>query len=282
MIAKGTGMDSKLIAMDMDGTLLNSDKKITRRTAQTLKTAAERGIHIVLATGRTVSGVNEYLETLPFIRYLITVNGGCIWDAARGASLHDAVIPAARAREIFAFLEKYDTMYDCYIDGKGYIDRRYWNTVPNYLPDENLVRLVRITRVPVDDFAGCVEEAGKGVQKIQMFFNDPEKRLAAIREMEETFPDIAVTWSLLNNVEINTLKANKGEALTVLAKHLGLDIANTMAFGDGWNDRTMLLTAGCAVAMENSMPNVKGFADHVTLTNDEDGVAHAIEKLVLQ
>jgi hydroxymethylpyrimidine pyrophosphatase-like HAD family hydrolase len=123
---------------------------------------------------------------------------------------------------------------------------------------------------------------GKGIQKVQLYFSDLEKRSLAIQELQQAFEDIAVTWSLSNNVELNIAAANKGRALKVLCEHLSIDIRDVMAFGDGLNDRTMLLEAGYSVAMENGIGDIKSIADFVTDNNDEEGVARAIEKLVLR
>lgn len=275
-------MDIKLIATDMDGTLLSSDKKLTERTVRALTEADQRGIHVVLATGRTFQGLDAYTEILPFVRYYITVNGSYVWDAKTNSALYSATIPIERGIEIISYLKKYETMNDCYIDGQGWIDQRYLDNIHEYIADEEIIRLVRYTRIGLKDYLGHVRQMGKGIQKVQLYFSDLEKRSLAIQELQQAFEDIAVTWSLSNNVELNIAAANKGRALKVLCEHLSIDIRDVMAFGDGLNDRTMLLEAGYSVAMENGIGDIKSVADFVTDNNDEEGVARAIEKLVLR
>ena len=118
------------------------------------------------------------------------------------------------------------------------------------------------------------------VEKINYFFGDQQERARARRALQER-GDVIVSSSLDNNLEINAPGATKGEAILRLAGHLGLRQEQTMGFGDGENDMTMIRTAGIGVAMGNAVEALKAESDYVTVTNDEDGVADAIEKLVL-
>ncbi|MBR4953446.1 MAG: HAD-IIB family hydrolase, partial [Oscillospiraceae bacterium] len=116
------------------------------------------------------------------------------------------------------------------------------------------------------------------VQKTQFFMADMALREKLLNELEGMFPDICVSSSTEQNIEINASRANKGEALTALAHHLGYTDENTMSFGDGLNDLSMIKSAGLGVAMENACSEVKNAADYITDTNDNDGVKKAIEK----
>ena len=122
------------------------------------------------------------------------------------------------------------------------------------------------------------------VQKIMLFArNEPVGESvtnAIIKAVNEQFPDIKVTASTWNNLEFNIATAHKGNALKRFAEHLGLTLDNCMALGDGMNDLSMIQAAGLGVAMANAHPRVLAAADQVTLSNDEDGVAHAIRKVL--
>ena len=272
-------MDIKLIAIDMDGTLLNSAKELTQKSLDTLREAHERGILIVPSTGRMAQGLPEYIRQLSFVRYIITINGGVVWDLTDNVSLYEANIPYARAIEVMEFIQKYDAVNDCYCNGEAIMDRRFVDLIDRHIPD-SLAEVVRRSRKPVDGYIGYMRDKHADVQKIQMFFHDNEKRLAAIQELTETFPDLTLACSQTYNIELNASSANKGNALTILCGQLGIDIKQTMAFGDGGNDKAMLLAAGYAVAMENGTDDIKAVADYVTQSNDQDGVARAIEKLI--
>ena len=274
-------MDIKLIAMDMDGTLLNSQKKLTEATLKTLQKAVDRGILIVPSTGRMVQGLPEYIKILPNLRYIIAINGGTVWDLKENSSIFEANIPYELATEAIEFVQKYDAVNECYCNNEAFLSKASYDLIEYHIPD-SLAAVIKGNRKPVDDYVGFMRAKRADVQKIQLFFHDGGKRLAAIRELQEAFPMIALTSSQTYNIELNAAAASKGNALTILCRHLNIDIQKTMAFGDGGNDISMLLAAGYAVAMANGTDEIKAVADYVTQSNDEDGVARAIEKLILE
>lgn len=274
-------MDIKLIAVDMDGTLLNSHKKLTETTLKTLQKVVDRGIWIVPSTGRMVQGLPEYIKILPGLRYIIAINGGSVWDLKENTSIFDANIPYEQAMEVIEFVQKYDAVNECYCNNEALMSKASYGRIDYHIPD-SLAVVVKGNRKTVEDYVGFMREKRADVQKIQLFFHDSHKRLAAIRELEKTFPKLSLTCSQTYNIELNAATANKGNALEILCRHLHIDIQNTMAFGDGGNDKPMLLAAGYAVAMANGTDEIKAVADYVTESNDEDGVARAIEKLILE
>ena len=273
-------MDIRLIAVDLDGTLLNSQKELTPRTKEALTRAAEKGVHIAPATGRTFGGVPEIVRSLPFVRYGICINGGSVWDAQIDGAIHTAEIPYERAEEIFDYVEQFHTMYDCYVDGWGKSDRKFFDHLLDYV-DEDVVKIIKATRSPVDDFRGYIRSLSHDIQKIILFFRDLEVHDRMIEKIRADLPDMAVTAALPCNIELNNKDANKGAALRILCEHLGFGPEQAMAFGDGGNDQSMIETAGLGVVMANGVPELKAAADYITLSNDEDGVAAAIEKFVL-
>ena len=278
-------MNIKLIALDLDGTLLNSRKELTPRTKGVLALAAQKGIHIVPSTGRAFEGMPEAVRALPCVRYGLCINGGCLWDARENRAIHTAEIPFDRAEEILDCAEdycrRYGGMYDCYVDGWGRSDRRVFDHLTDYV-DEDVAGIIRSTRRPVGDLRGYVRGLHHNVQKIILFIRDKEKHDRVMEELREALPDMAVTAAIPCNIEINNKEANKGAALRILCRHLGFGTENAMACGDGGNDKTMIEEAGLGVAMANAVQEVKEAADYITLSNDEDGVAAAIEKFVLR
>ncbi len=269
-------MAIKIILLDLDGTLLTSDKQISPANRAALERAVEMGVHIVPSTGRFFGGIPQVVRDLPFVRYAITVNGAQIYDAAEDRILHRAEILPADAERIYDCLDALPVIYDCFMDGWGYMDRRNYARIDEFISDPRVNRMVKELRKPVEDFRTFMREQDRPVQKIQMFFQDLSLRERVWARLIEQFPNMSVTSSIPNNVEINEKHANKGEALSVLCRHLGVDISETMSFGDGSNDRSMILAAGVGVAMANADSSLKEIADYVTDTNDNDGVAKAI------
>lgn len=274
-------MDIKLIAVDLDGTLLNSKKELTARTKRALELAAEKGVYIVPSTGRTFGGIPEEIRSLPFVKYGICINGGNVWDKAADKALCKAEIPFDRAEEIFDFIERYGVMYDCYVNGWGKTDRKYFEHLEDHVDDPHVRKLIQATRVPVDNFRENLRETRQDIQKIILFYRDLEEHARVLKELPELLPDVNVSAALACNIELNHKNASKGIALKYLCEYLGFGLENAMACGDGGNDKEMIEAAGFAVVMENGTDQLKEMADFITRSNDEDGVAYAIEKFVL-
>lgn len=271
-------MSIKLILSDLDGTLLTHDKQISPRTREALERAAHLGIHFVPSTGRFYDGIPQVVRELPFVRYAITVNGAQIYDAQEKKILRRAEISPQEADKVFARLRELPVIYDSFIDGWGYMDEALYARIDEFIQDPRVNRMVKELRKPVPSLRRYVQENDTPVQKIQMFFKDMDLRKDVWAQLIREFPNMSITSSIENNVELNDLHASKGEALAFLAAHLGIDIQDTMSFGDGSNDLSMIKAAGIGVAMENADPSLKAAADLITDTNDRDGVAQAIER----
>ena len=272
--------DIRLIATDLDGTLLNSRKELTPRTLRAIKRAAEAGIEFVPATGRFYRGCPEELRKLPFIRYAVVINGACVYDVKNDSFIHRTDIPAADAVRIFDIVKNFPAEYECYAEGWGYAPKDLAARIDEFTESDFARRIVKTLRATVSDLSAYVTEHFDGVHKIQMFTDDKSVLAAAACAVHEAYPDYLITHALDCNLEINSPKAGKGNALQALASHLGLSMDQVMVFGDGNNDISMLKAAGCGVAMANAMPEVKAVADRVTLSCDEEGVAAAIEELL--
>jgi len=270
----------KLVAFDLDGTLLDNDKHIVGDNLTALLEAHERGMYIVPATGRTWPGMPQELKALSFIRYCITVNGACVYDREEDRVLHKAEIDSKRALEIMEYMDSVDALYDCYQDNRGLMSRGFYEKLPEYTTDPAVLRHVMRLRNPVDDLKTLLRENGRSVQKIQMHFKDPQLRLRQLKIMPGILPDMAVTSSIYNNIEINCLAANKGDALIKLCELLGIPPEESISFGDGSNDISMLRAAGVGVAMGNAEDFVKAAADLVTDSNVDAGLAKALRKLM--
>lgn len=272
----------KIIALDLDGTLLTRDKKLTFRTRSALESAAEQGNWIVPATGRALRAIPEEILSLPFLRYVISINGASVSDEKTGEKLYSANIPKQVALELMDFAKQYDCMYDCYWKDTGWSNRSFLDRIRYYNTDDEVVRLILNSRQPVDDLVTMISEQADSVQKVQLCFRDLDERMDAKIAIETSFPDIVATSSFQNNLELNWKSADKGKGLLFLAEYLGLGAADTIAFGDSSNDLSMLRSAGIGVAMGNASEAVKTACSIVTATNDQDGVAAYLERFVLK
>ncbi len=272
----------KLIALDLDGTLLNSEKILSERNLQALTDADKAGITIVPATGRFFNAMPEAIRTLPFVRYAITINGACVLDIPENKTIYNAEISLPQALEIMSALESLPVLFECYQDNWGWISEAMQRNAEQFAPNAYYLNMIRSLRTPVPDLRKFLIDKGKGVQKIQMFFKDPVMRLDTLRTFPERFPEIAVSSSVPNNIELNAADANKGAALESLADYLNIPLAETMAFGDGLNDISMLRRSGLGVAMGNACAEAKEAAAVTTGSCDESGVAQVIEQILRQ
>lgn len=268
--------DIRLIALDLDGTLLNSEKILTPRSVQVLAAAAAQGAAVVPATGRFYRGMPEALRALPFLRYAITINGAQVYDAAQDAVLARAELPLAQALEAMRWLDGQDVIYDCYVDNWGWITREFQENAAAFVPDRHYLRMLQVLRTPVPELKAHLAAQGKDVQKIIIFTRTDDLQAELLELLPRQFPGLLVTSSAPHNIEINTPGANKGAALLSLAAALGIPRDATMAIGDGLNDLSMLRAAGLGVAMGNAHPQVLKAADAVTADCDHDGAAEAI------
>lgn len=273
-------MSIKLIAFDLDGTILNRDHEISERSVTALKQASEQGIHIVPATGRSYSEIPINLREQSFIRYVITMNGAQVYDTREKKVLHRAEIAAEKAVQLVTYMDTLPVIYECLQEGRGWMDRTFYDRIDEFIKASTYRELLKNTRTPVENLRDLIDRRNKPVQKLQMFFKDLSFHGDILRTMPEKYPDMAISASIGSNIEINSKEASKGNALCVLCNYLNLDVADTIAFGDGLNDISMLRMAGIGVAMANSVPEILEISDAVTENNDSDGVALAIEKYV--
>lgn len=271
--------DYKLIALDLDGTLLNSDKHLSAENADALQLAADSGAQIVPTTGRFFGGMPQVIRELPYLRYAITVNGAQVQDIRTGRSIYRAEIPLPRAPAIMEYLDTLPVIYDCYCGNWGWMARTMQEKAAEYISNPHSLKMVLDLRTPVDDLKEYLFTRGDDVQKIQLFIKDTSQHPAIMTEIEQRFPDTVASTSLSNNIEINDSSANKGDAVRALAAYLDIDMQQTVSFGDGSNDLSMIRACGLGVAMANACPAVLEAANRITASCDENGVAAVINTI---
>lgn len=270
----------KMIGLDLDGTLLTDKKKITDRTMKVLRKAIDRGIVVLVATGRPLTGIPEEIRKFPGMRYALTSNGAKVMDVWENRVMEEHLLSAELGGKALEIGGKYDTLQEIYYDGVSYAPADKRELIPRYHKNPNMWEYMRKTRVWKHDILQMVRGSSRGLDKIQILFADMEDRAKAWQELSEV-KGLELVGSLGYNIEINAAGVNKGSGLVSLGKLLGIKREEIMACGDGDNDTIMLKEVGLGVAMANAEEAVKKAADYITLSNEEDGVAEAIEKLAL-
>lgn len=274
---KSTVLPYSIIALDLDGTLTNSEKKITPRTFDALMKAQREGVRLVLASGRPTFGIAalaNQLQLADYGGYVLSYNGGRIIDWCKKTVIFSQVVDQKLVPILYDFAEKAQL------------------PIVTYLPDailasknegEYLAEEARINGMPVVVAQNFVEEAMQIAGGSTKFLipGEPELLIQLESEMKAALSEqMEVFRSAPFFLELPPKGIDKAQSLQRLLTHLGLERESLMAFGDGFNDLSMIQFAGQGVAMANAVEEVKSIADFVTTSNEEDGIAHALEHLL--
>ena len=270
-----------IIALDLDGTLLNSNKELSNVNYAALKRAYEANWAIVPTTGRFYDAMPKVIKELPFVEYVIVINGAEVVDLKNHKTIYKAEIPNAQAIDIMTYLDQFPLIYDCFEGGAAFMTSTFKTKIDEMASNPHYRKMLRELRQDVNELKDYLISNGKDVQKIQFFTKYPRLRLDLMEDLPKHFNDLIISSSVIDNVEINHYRANKGDALLALADYLNVDRKHTMAFGDGLNDASMLKKANIGVVMANASDEVKILGDYITTSCDEDGVAKGIEKIIL-
>lgn len=269
-------MAIKLIALDTDGTLLNSEGKILTSTKEVLKKALDQGIKIVLCSGRPVAGLKGYMDELGIrgsAQYVITLNGAIIRNADDDIIAED-LVSNDFYRKMTAFGMEYKIPFNI-VDSHSRIITADHNVDPMIYQQAYENQAVLYIRTP-----DSIPEDNISIAK-GCFVGDP----ALLDEYEpkirkEFGKDLYVVRADPHFLELLNADVNKGNGLKTLCTKLGFNSDEVMAFGDERNDISMFKVAGTAVAMGNANDDAKQAADYVTASNDEDGIKQAVDKFV--
>lgn len=269
-------MSIKLIAIDLDGTLLNNQKKISTATKQAIVRALEKDIAIVLATGRPFIGMRYALNQLDLRRegqFCISNNGALIHRNVEGECIAETTLGNEDYRYFEALSRELDVHFHAFSKQNLYTANKDISRFS--------VRESSLTEIPLHYCA--VEEMDKGIRFPKLMMIDEQAVLnAAIDQLPaQLYDQYTIIKSTPNFLEILDKRVNKGAALRNVAERLNIPREQIMAIGDEENDIAMLQYAGCGVAMGNAISPLKNMAQFVTKTNEEDGVACAIEQLAL-
>ena len=264
-------MSIKLIAMDLDDTLLDNQQQVSERACEAIRKAVSMGVTVTIATGRMFCSALQYAEQLALDVPLITYNGSLIQSSRSKEVFLHHTISKELAQEVLTLFGKNDWYIQSYIDDVLYVEK-----LDEYARQYEM--LAGVKAVPVGE--KLFHPGGNPTKLLAIREPDEIKKMYEIVKKE--FGDaIYVTNSKANYLEMMNPAVNKGRALAYLAKHFDIKQEEVMAVGDSNNDLDMIRYAGFGVAMGNAGAKVKACAQAVTCANDEDGVAEAIEKYVL-
>lgn len=239
----------KLIAIDMDGTLLNDQHEVTANTLKTLQQAVEKGIYVVLATGRGISRIQIHDELMALQQPIIAANGADIYYHA-GDNGEKLFIERSSMEQLFTIINQ--------------VGIPYWGFTADSLFENRALTDI--------EMASCLK---LGVQSMDM------AQLLAFYELAKDIPNLEITKSAETNYEINQIGVSKAYGVQKLCDTLNLTMDEVMCFGDSANDYKLFEVASFPVAMENAIPELKEVAKAMTTSNNDEGVSKAIQTFVL-
>lgn len=261
----------RCLAMDLDDTLLRDDLSISAENQRAIQQALDRGVKIVLASGRMVASMHSYAQKLGLDMPLIAYNGAMIQEAMTGETLYHRPVPREVAIQVIPIFQELNFHLNVYFNERLYVKEwDHWS--------EQYQASAGVTPHPAGDLLNIVTGAptkmlGIGtIEAIEKMRADLERRFG---------PQLDFTRSKPNYLEILAPGVSKSDALQFLARKWGFDRNEFMAIGDAPNDLAMISWAGVGVAMANAVPDVRKQADAVVSDNNHHGVAEAIQKFVL-
>lgn len=282
----------KLIASDMDGTLLNRDHSISEENLAAIKEAEEKGIKFAIVTGRSYSDVRPIIEKYNLDCECVALNGGEYYDKD-GNVLEGIYIDKSKVRDILNVMLKGDFSVEIYTDNGYYTTNtkeELWTGMlkrsKSFHPEFNEEQRIDFAKnnphfinmnyiTDIDEFL----ESDVNIAKFVTFGEDEEK-IKELRSEVEKLGNLSVSASFVTNIEVNDIKATKGAILAKAAEKMGIKRDEVMVLGDGLNDYSMFKEFTNSVAMENAIPEIKEAAKYITASNIESGVGKTIRRML--
>ncbi|MBF2356423.1 HAD family phosphatase [Listeria welshimeri] len=277
-------MTTQAIILDIDGTLLNDDKKISPETKKALITAQQNGVKLILASGRPTTGMHLYAEQLEMKKYhglLVSYNGAKVVDCQTKEELFNQTLTIAEGKAVLEHMKQFEVkvmidkddymyvnnVYDCYITYKG--------EEINIIQYES--RGGNFKLCEKEDLAAFLDYR---INKI-LTAGDPDYMQKNYQAMMTPFKNtLNCVFTADFYFEFTAKNIDKAKALDTVLTPMGIHAENIIAFGDGHNDITMVKYAGTGIAMDNAVPELKAVANSITLSNNKDGIAHVLNNFI--
>ena len=275
----------KLLALDMDGTLLDTHGHISESSREAIRAAQAAGVEVILATGRDYNGILwDELKDVS-IDYVVTNNGSAVYQVNGRVCLFERSLDNAQMVPVFRYLLQKGVYIDIFVDGRDYAPRETLDLADKLDLPDYVIRVLLANRTPIDHLVEKLEADALHLQKTTLnFWKEPDGSYHNREEVLhylQSVPGLVLVDGGFANLEFTAEGVSKATGLQFLTQHLGLSMAQVMAIGDSENDADMLREVGFGVAMGNAYPSVKELSDAVTADNESDGVAQAILQYLL-
>lgn len=269
-------MDIQCIALDLDRTTLDAGGRLSPGNRQALEYAISKGVHIVIASGRAFASLPWDVVSIPGIEYAITSNGAAVYHVPTGKRLHGYMLEPQAVRDILRLTAEEALVYEAFVDGEAYADAAYVRDPVAHGATPQAIPYIQRTRHSEPNIRAFIRAHIHELDSLDLVVADEAAKLRIWVDLEKAVPDVYITSSVQQLIEISHADAGKHSGVRYVTELLGLSPAQTAAFGDGDNDADMLRYVGCGIAVENATPACLAAADRVTARHDQDGVARGI------
>lgn len=268
--------DIKLIALDLDGTVLTDSNTLSDRVKRSLERAIQSGIEVVAASGRPYASMPKNVLGIEGLNYSITSNGAAVHDNS-GRRIHSSLISENDVIKLLKITEEYDLIFEAFVDGLTYTDSRYTANPLKYGCSEAYVDYVRASHGHIDNMRDFICNHRRELDSIEIVCTDAKKRAHIRQLVGNNTSGFYITSSSENFIEFMDKSATKGNAVDWLRNHLDVKQEHTCACGNADNDADMIEQAGFGAAVENASKLCLDCADVIVPSNNSDGVARLIE-----
>lgn len=273
------GKEYRVIALDMDGTVLNDKKQIGERTRAAIHRALAAGKEVVFCTGRSYAEMEEILEAFPDMHYLCGESGALLYDLRKKQPIRLVSIPQKERRKLWKVMEGREIMPQLFSEGKSVINAAQLDQMEHYQMGVYQDVFERVCTL-VDDVKKVSLEA-ESAEKINLYHTSPAQREETLRLLQEKGLELTMVYSEISSLECSPLGLSKASGLQALCRELGITLEQVIMVGDADNDLEALKAAGLAVAMGNANERVKAVCTVQVADNNHDGCGEAIERFFL-
>ena len=298
-------MKIKCIALDLDRTTLDSQGHLSEENRAAVESAAAAGVHVVVASGRSLDSLPAEITDITGVRYAITSNGAAVYDLRERKCLRQFKMTPESVEDILWHTEMerikatygeaaemseievpeteiYETeiSYEAFIDGRAFAESRYVADPVRFGAMPQAVPYIQSTRMPVEDMRTFIRAHRSELDCIDLVVKSEDMKRRLWKNLRENVRDVYITSSVRQLLEISHRDAGKESGAKFLLEYLGLIREELAAFGDGDNDSGLLKFAGIGFAVANASPECRDAADEIVASNDENGVAQGIQKIL--
>ena len=267
-----------LVALDVDGTLLTSDKKVSPKSIKYINEASNKGIHIIYCTGRAPAEMKDLIKILPSIRYGVCMSGALVYDFQENKTIYSNTISKEYIKKIIEVAKDDDGMIQFLTDTESIVREDQITHMSDFNMGIYQPMYLKIAKRVKD--MNIESENHDSIPKINIYFHSVIARQKAYEEIKNL--PLSLTFGEETSLEITAKNVDKGKGLSELAKYLGINMPQTIGIGDSDNDISFLKVVGLPIAMGNANNKVKELCKVITDDNDHDGISKSIYKYCIE